>query len=258
MISVEYLISFVSSSFNNRNPCSFTSPSRMSTMSLLSCVSAETISRVHFEINQISLNGLSVAQIRRFRFAIPFNVRAIRIDQLCLEPFRHDLLVVGGIWSVTRCVRCLVSALKFRTANRPTESVQISDPTRALSCCRSSISTAVVEPNETTVTVQVARVFPRCFRRARLYVTNVTLRTCFLFEGFLCCPVSNHLITLALATSISVASVEISVRKLPHKHQFTRAHVRLERAAGVTDPGNSSPALEKRNHSIQPPRQKRG
>jgi len=77
-------------------------------MALHSGVSAEAISSVYFKVNQISIKRLVLcAQVRRFRLAIPFNVRALRIDQLCREPFRHDLLVVRGIWSVQLCIRWL-------------------------------------------------------------------------------------------------------------------------------------------------------
>ena len=74
-------------------------------MVLHSSVRAEAISSVYFKINQISVKRfVFCAQIRRFRLAIPFNVRALRIDQLCLEPLRHDLFVVRGIWPVELCI----------------------------------------------------------------------------------------------------------------------------------------------------------
>jgi hypothetical protein len=74
-------------------------------MALHSSVRAKAISSVYFKVNQISVKRFVLcAQVRRFRLAIPFNVRALRIDQLCREPFRHDLLVVRGIRSVQLCI----------------------------------------------------------------------------------------------------------------------------------------------------------
>jgi len=75
-------------------------------MALRSGVGTEAISSVDLKANQISVKRFVLcAQIRRFRLAIPFNVRALRIDQLCFEPFRHDFLVVRRIWSVELCIR---------------------------------------------------------------------------------------------------------------------------------------------------------
>lgn len=77
-------------------------------MALRSGVGTEAISSVDFKANQISVKRFVLcAEIRRFRLAIPFNVRALRVDQLCFEPFRHDLLVVRGIWSVQLSIRWL-------------------------------------------------------------------------------------------------------------------------------------------------------
>jgi hypothetical protein len=77
-------------------------------MALHSSVGTEAISSVDFKANQKSVKRFVLcAQIRRFRLAIPFNVGALRVDQLCFEPFRHDLLVVRGIWSVQLCIRWL-------------------------------------------------------------------------------------------------------------------------------------------------------
>ena len=74
-------------------------------MALRSGVGTEAISSVDFKANQIAVKRLVLcAQIRWFRLAIPFNVSALRVDQLCFEPFRHDLLVVRGIWSVQLCI----------------------------------------------------------------------------------------------------------------------------------------------------------
>ena len=75
-------------------------------MALHSSVSTEAISSVDFKVNQIS--------VKRFVVLCPdspvsdrhsIQCARSRIDQLCLEPFRHDLLVVRGIWSVKLCIR---------------------------------------------------------------------------------------------------------------------------------------------------------
>src|SRR6266481_2928687 len=106
--------------------------------------------------------------------------------------------------------------------------------------------------------VQVAKVFPGCFRRDRLLaITNVALRHCFLFERGLAMavPVSKHLVTLALAASISVASVEISAGETPAQTASTAIAgtlSSLEPAAGVTDPGYSSPAVVANTKSLDP------
>jgi len=65
-------------------------------MALHPRVSAEAISSIYFEIDEISVEMfLFRPQIGRFRVAIPFNARACRVDQLCIEPFYHDLFVVA-------------------------------------------------------------------------------------------------------------------------------------------------------------------
>jgi STE24 endopeptidase len=58
-------------------------------------------------------------------------------------------------------------------------------------------------------------------------------------------PVSKHLVTLALAASIAVASVEISAETPAQTASPAMAGTlsSLERAAAVTDPGYSSPAI---------------
>ena len=68
-------------------------------------------------------------------------------------------------------------------------------------------------------------------------------------------PVSKHLVTLALAASISVASVEISVRETPAQTALPAIAGTLrslERAAGVTDPSYSSPAVVANTKSLDP------
>src|SRR5438876_2157855 len=67
--------------------------------------------------------------------------------------------------------------------------------------------------------------------------------------------VTKHLITLALAASISVASVEISARETSAQTAspaIAGTLSSLERAAGVTDPGYSSPAVAANTKSLDP------
>jgi STE24 endopeptidase len=69
------------------------------------------------------------------------------------------------------------------------------------------------------------------------------------------CPVSKHLITLALAAWVSVASVEISAQETPAQTAspaIAGTLNSLERAAGVTDPGYSSPAVVADTKSLDP------
>jgi STE24 endopeptidase len=68
-------------------------------------------------------------------------------------------------------------------------------------------------------------------------------------------PVSKHLVTLALAASISVASVEISAREAPAQTAspaIAGTLSSLERAAGVADPGYSSPAVMANTKPLDP------
>jgi len=83
-------------------------------MFLIARVTAEAIPGVHGEIDQITIEVFAVlAQIGWFRFPIPFNARAVRVDQLFVEPLRHYLLVIGWVRSVTRRVRlCLCNRLQ--------------------------------------------------------------------------------------------------------------------------------------------------
>src|SRR2546421_3826792 len=75
-------------------------------MLLHSGVSAKSISRVHFKLNEITIKMLSVlAEIGRLGIAIPFNPGASRIKELVVEPFHDDVLVVGGIRAIERSVR---------------------------------------------------------------------------------------------------------------------------------------------------------
>src|SRR6266542_1498827 len=97
-------------------------------MALQSGVSAEAISSVYFKINQIAVKRIILrSQIRRFWLAVPFNPRALRIDQLCLEPFHYDFLVVRGIRSVALGIRRLCLRLTFGPTHTPTRSMQTSD-----------------------------------------------------------------------------------------------------------------------------------
>src|SRR5204863_8486758 len=74
-------------------------------MFLLTGIRAKTISRVHSEINEITgYSFAALAHIGRFWFSVPLNARAVRIDQLLVEPLYNDLLIIGGVWAVTRRV----------------------------------------------------------------------------------------------------------------------------------------------------------
>ena len=67
--------------------------------------------------------------------------------------------------------------------------------------------------------------------------------------------VTKHLITLALAASISVASVEISAQETPAQTASPAIAGTLgsvERAAGVSDPGYSSPVVVADTNSLDP------
>src|SRR5437667_5359910 len=67
--------------------------------------------------------------------------------------------------------------------------------------------------------------------------------------------VTKHLITLALAASISVALMEISAQETPAQTAspaIAGTLSSLERAAGVTDPGYSSPAVVADTKSVDP------
>jgi STE24 endopeptidase len=105
--------------------------------------------------------------------------------------------------------------------------------------------------------VQVPKVFAGSFRRDRLVaITNVAPQHCFLFERGLvmAVAVSKHLVTLALAASISVASVEISAETPAQTASPAMAGTlgSLGRAAGVTGPGFSSPAVVPDTKSLDP------
>jgi STE24 endopeptidase len=68
-------------------------------------------------------------------------------------------------------------------------------------------------------------------------------------------PVRKYLVTLALAASISVASLEIFAQETSAQTAspaMARTLGSLERAAGVTDPGYSSPAVVANTKSLDP------
>ena len=80
-------------------------------VALLPGISAKTISSIDCELDQITVKMFVFrSQIGWFRIALPFNLRARCINQLCLKPFCHDLFVVGRIRSVT----CRVCRFCFR------------------------------------------------------------------------------------------------------------------------------------------------
>src|SRR5260370_29812340 len=70
-------------------------------MLLHSGVSAKSIARVHFKLHEVAIKMLAVfAEIDRFWIAIPFKPRALSIEELVVEPFHYDFLVVGGIRTI--------------------------------------------------------------------------------------------------------------------------------------------------------------
>src|SRR5438270_3531197 len=73
-------------------------------MFLLPCITAELVPRIHGKINKIPGGGFAaLAHIGWLWIAIPFNPRAVRINQLLVEPLHNDLLIIGGVRPVTRC-----------------------------------------------------------------------------------------------------------------------------------------------------------
>src|SRR5882762_4274604 len=70
-------------------------------MLLHSGVSAKSITRVHFKLHEVAVKMLAVfAEVGRFGITAPFNARALGVDQLVVEPFHYDFLVVGGIRTI--------------------------------------------------------------------------------------------------------------------------------------------------------------
>jgi hypothetical protein len=87
-------------------------------MFLFARVTAEAISGVNGKIDQITVEVFAIlAQIGWFRFPIPFNARAVRVDQLFVQPLRHYLLVIGRVWPVASCIRwCFCNCLQRERA----------------------------------------------------------------------------------------------------------------------------------------------
>src|SRR6266566_4761441 len=70
-------------------------------MLLHSGVGAKSITRVHFKLNEVAVKMLAVlAEIDRFWVAAPLYPCATGIDELVVEPFHYDFLIVGGIWTI--------------------------------------------------------------------------------------------------------------------------------------------------------------
>src|SRR6202011_3007296 len=70
-------------------------------MLLHSGVSTKSITRVHFKLHEVAVKMLAVlAEVDRLGIAAPFDPRALRIEELVVEPFHYDFLVVGGIRAV--------------------------------------------------------------------------------------------------------------------------------------------------------------
>src|SRR4029077_709149 len=74
-------------------------------MALHSRVSAKAISSVYFEVDQIAVNRFVFCpQVRRFWIATPFDARRRSVDQLFVQPFHYDLLVISGIGPIALCI----------------------------------------------------------------------------------------------------------------------------------------------------------
>src|SRR5207237_1428776 len=76
-------------------------------MSLFSCVSAESVSSADLEFHQIAMKTrpFRSRQISRFRRACPLNLRALRISQFRLQPLQNDFLVVLRIFTIDGRIR---------------------------------------------------------------------------------------------------------------------------------------------------------
>src|SRR5689334_3461979 len=76
-------------------------------MFLLACISTETISRVHGEINEITRRSFTAfSQFRRLWFSAPFDACAVGIEQLLVKPLHYDVLITDGVNAVTRGIWC--------------------------------------------------------------------------------------------------------------------------------------------------------
>src|SRR5215469_9230194 len=74
-------------------------------MFLLPCVSAELVSRVHGKIDKIPGDSFAaLADIGWFRVAVPLDPRAVRINQLRVEPLHNDRLIICWVRAVPRGV----------------------------------------------------------------------------------------------------------------------------------------------------------
>jgi len=86
-------------------------------MFLFTCKRAETISRVHSEINEITGHSfVSLAHFGWFWLSAPFNARAVGVDQLLVKPVHNDVLVTDGVNAVPRGIWC--RGLGIQAANK--------------------------------------------------------------------------------------------------------------------------------------------
>ena len=122
-------------------------------MFLFASITAEAISGVHSEIDQITVEVFAaLAQIGRFRFPNPFNARAVRVDQLFVEPLRDYLLVIGRVWPVTLCVRlCFCNCLQRQ---RNTHDKRENERPCRFHGTHSGLSEFFVQPNASPVAMR--------------------------------------------------------------------------------------------------------
>src|SRR6266478_3520814 len=100
MISIENSFSIPSYLISETKTLDYFPITNQCAVALFPGISAKTISGVDCELDQITVKMFVFrSQIDWLRIALPFNVRARCINQLCFKPFGHDLLVVGRVRS---------------------------------------------------------------------------------------------------------------------------------------------------------------
>jgi hypothetical protein len=91
-------------------------------MGLFAGVLAEAITRVHSKLDQPPVNVLAIlTQIGCLRIALPFNFRAVGIEQHSLEPVPDNFLVVFRIRSAKRWIDILREKVDGKKANQKEE-----------------------------------------------------------------------------------------------------------------------------------------
>ena len=88
-------------------------------MGLFAGVLAKTIARVHSKLDQPPVNVLAIfTQIGWLRIALPFNFRAVGIDQHSLEPAPDNFLVVFRVRSAKSRIDILRQDADGKKANQ--------------------------------------------------------------------------------------------------------------------------------------------